>query len=149
MTSQCKWPIGSKKEKYGSMVFGIMFTVNDVITIAVSAFHLVDEHRPTDSNITWPALLCFSFVYLVLAILENWIYRRIKSSVPFTLCVEDVVTSAIMFGLFISALLLNHISSLWYTYLDHAVAIGLALVLIATDLKILVDIFVYNERPFH
>ena len=67
----------------------------------------------------------------------------------FTLCVDDVVTSAIMFGLFISALLLDQIPSLWYTYLDHAVAIGLALVLIATGLEIFVDIFVYNELPFH
>ena len=139
--------IFSKREKYGSIVFGVMFTANGVITIVVSIFHLMDEHRPTDSNITWPALLCFSFVYLVLAILESWIYRQIKSSVLFTLCVDDMVTSAIMFGLFISALLLDQIPSLWY--LDHAVAIALALVLIATGLKIFVDIFVYNELPFH
>ena len=139
--------IGSKREKYGSIVFGVMFTVNGVISIVVSTFHLMDQRRPTDSNITWPALLCFSFVYLALAILENWIYRQIKSSVLFTLCVDDMVTSAIMFGLFISALLLDQIPSLWY--LDHAVAIALALVLIATGLKIFVDIFVYNELPFH
>ena len=34
-------------------------------------------------------------------------------------------------------------------FFDHAVAIVLALVVIATDLKIFVDIFVYNELPFH
>lgn len=139
--------IGSKREKYGSIVFGVMFTVNGVISIVVSTFHLMDEHRPTDSNITWPALLCSSFVYLVLAILENWIYRQNKSSVLFTLFVDDAATSTIMFGLFISALLLDQIPSLWY--LDHAVAIALALVLMATGLKIFVDIFVYNELPFH
>ena len=139
--------VGSKREKYGSIVFGVMFTVNGVISIVVSTFHLLDEHRPTDSNVTWPALLCFSFVYLVLAILENWIYRQNKSSVLFTLFVDDAATSAIMFGRFISALLLDQIPSLWY--LDHAVAIALALVLIATGLKIFVDIFVYNELPFH
>lgn len=138
--------VGSKREKYGSIVFGVMFTVNGVISIVVSTFHLLDEHRPTDSNVTWPALLSFSFVYLVLAILENWIYRQNKSSVLFTLFVDDAATSAIMFGLFISALLLDQIPSLWY--LDHAVAIALALVLIATGLKIFVDIFVYNELPF-
>ena len=139
--------IGSKREKYGSIVFGVMFTVNGVISIVVSTFHLMDERRPTDSNITWPALLCFSFVYLALAILENWIYRQNKSSVLFTLFVDDAAISVIMFGLFISALLLDQIPSLWY--LDHAVAIALALVLIATGLKIFVDIFVYNELPFH
>ena len=99
------------------------------------------------SNITWPALLCFSFVYLVLAILKYWIYRQNKSCVLFTLVLDDASTSAIMFGVFISTLLLDQIPNLWY--LDHVVAIAFELVLIATGLKIFVDIFVYNERAFY
>ena len=139
--------IGSKREKYGSIVLGVIFIVNGVITIVVSTFHLIDQQRPTDSNITWPALLCFSFVYLVLAILKYWIYRQNKSCVLFTLVLDDASTSAIMFGVFISTLLLDQIPNLWY--LDHVVAIAFELVLIATGLKIFVDIFVYNERAFY
>ena len=43
--------IGSKREKYGSIVLGVIFIVNGVITIVVSTFHLIDQQRPTDSNI--------------------------------------------------------------------------------------------------
>ena len=138
--------MGPKREKYGSIAFGIAFIINSVITITVSSFHLADENRPNHSDIMWPALLGFSVVYCILALLEYWIFKRLNSSVLISLCIDDAVTSGLLLGLAFSALLLDQIAHLWY--LDHIVALALALAILACGIKILVDIFVYKELPF-
>lgn len=138
--------IGPKREKYGSIAFGIAFITNSVITITVSSFHLVDENAPKHSDIMWPALMAFSFVYCILAATEYWIFKRFKSSVLFSLCIDDAVTSGLLFGLAVSALLLDQIAHLWF--LDHIVAIALSLIILACGINISVDIFVYKQLPF-
>ena len=133
--------LGFARERYGSIAFGVTFIINGAITITVSTFHLVDQNKPRRSDITWPV----SFIYCVLAVLECCIAKRNKSSVLIALCIDDAVTSGVLFGLFISSLILDQISHLWY--LDHLVAIALALIVLASGLKISVDIFVYKELP--
>ena len=98
--------IGPKREKYGSMVFGVAFVTDGVITIAVSSVHLVDENTPKHSNLMWPALFGFSFIYCILAAIECWISKRFKSSVLFSLAIDDGITSGLLFGLALSALLM-------------------------------------------
>ena len=51
----------------------------------------------------------------------------------------------LLFGLAISALVLDVFPSVWY--LDHTVAIFLALLLLAFGIKLLVEIFVYKKTP--
>lgn len=138
--------IGPKREKCGSIAFGIAFTVNGFITIAVSSFHLAHEMRPRHSDLLWPVLMGFSVVYCVLALIEFWISKKLKSSVLISLCIDDAVTSGLLLGLAISALMLDQYPLAWY--LDHIVALGLAVVILACGIKILVEIFVYKELPF-
>ena len=138
--------IGPKREKFGSITFGVAFVIDSVITIAVSSFHLLDESTPGHCDIMWPALFGFSFVYCILAATEYWIFKQFKSSVLFSLAIDDAITSGLLFGLALSALLMDEIENLWY--LDHVIAIGLALVIFACGIKMLVDIFVYKELPF-
>lgn len=138
--------IGPKREKYGSIAFGIAFTFNGLITITVSSFHLVDETRPRHSNLLWPILMGFSVMYCVLTILEFWISKKLSSSVLISLCIDDGVTSGLLLGLAISALLCDEFPSVWY--LDHTVAIVLALLILAFGIKLLIEIFVYKKLPF-
>lgn len=138
--------IGPKREKFGSIAFGVTFIIDSVVTIALSSFHLVEESTPKHSNIMWPALFRFSFVYCILVATEYWIFKRFKSSVLFSLAIDDAITSGLLFGLGLSALLMDEIKNLWY--LDQVIAIGLALVIFACGIKILVDIFVYKGLPF-
>ena len=142
-----KGKIAPKREKHGSIAFGIAFTVNALIVIAIAGFHLVDESRPKHSGLLWPILMGFSLVYCVLAILEFWISKKLDSSVLVTLCIDDAVTSALLLGLSLSQWLLHHFHFVWY--IDHIVAIALGLVILGCGIKILVEIFVYEELPFH
>ena len=137
----------SNREKYGSIAFGIAFAVSALIIIGVSSLHLVDETRPKHSDLLWPVLMGFSVVYFVLAILELWISKKLRSSVLVSLFIDDAVTSGLLLGLAISALLLDQFPLVWY--LDHIVAIALSLVILGCGIKILVEIFVYKELPFH
>lgn len=138
--------IAPKKEKCGSIAFGIAFTVDGVIVIAIASFHLVDETSPKHSNLLWPVLMGFSFVYCVLAILEYWISKRLSSSVLVSLCIDDAVTSGLLLGMAIGELLLDQFPFVWY--LDHILAIALAFVILGCGIKILVEIFVYKKLPF-
>lgn len=138
--------IGPKREKYGSIAFGIVFTINGLITIAVSSLHLLNKTWPTHSNLLWPILMGFSLTYCVLTILEFWISKKLSSSVLTSLCIDDGVTSVLLFSLAISALVFDEFPSVWY--LDHTVAIVLSLLILAFGVKLLVEIFVYKKIPF-
>ena len=135
-----------KREKYGSIAFGIVFTFNGLITIAVSSLHLLNKTWPRHSNLLWPILMGFSFTYCALTILEFWISKKLNSSVLISLCIDDGVTSVLLFGLAISALVFEEFPSVWY--LDHTVAIVLALLILAFGIKLLVEIFVDKKTPF-
>ncbi|CAH3038404.1 unnamed protein product, partial [Pocillopora meandrina] len=138
--------IGPRRERYGSVAFGIAFTFNGLVTIIVSSFNLEDEKRTRHANLLWPALLGFSITYCLLATLEFWISKRYQSSVLVSLCIDDAVTSGLLLGIAISTLLVDQYTYVWY--LDHIVAIVLAVVLLASGVKILLDIFVRKELPF-
>ena len=138
--------MGPKRERYGSVAFGIAFTFNGLVTIIVSSFNLEDEKRPRHANLLWSALLGFSITYCLLATLEFWISKRYQSSVLVSLCIDDAVTSGLLLGMAISTLLVDQNTYVWY--LDHIVAIVLAVVLLASGVKILIDIFVRKELPF-
>ena len=138
--------MGPRRERYGSVAFGIAFTFNGLVTIIVSSFNLENEKRPRHANLLWSALLGFSITYCLLATLEFWISKRYQSSVLVSLCIDDAVTSGLLLGMAISTLLVDQYTYVWY--LDHIVAIVLAVVLLASGVKILIDIFVRKELPF-
>lgn len=138
--------IGPKREKYGSIAFGIVFTFNGLITIAVSSLHLLNKTWPRHSNLLWPSLMGFSLTYCVLTSLEFWISKKLSSSVLISLCIDDGVTTVLLFGLGISALVFEEFPSVWY--LDHTVAIVLAFLILAFGIKLLVEIIVYKKLPF-
>ena len=138
--------IGPKREKYGSIAFGIVFTFNGLITIAVSSLHLLNKTWPRHSNLLWPILMGFSLTYCVLTIIEFWISKKLDSSVLTSLCIDDGVTTVLLFGLGISALVFEEFPSVWY--LDHTVAIVLAFLILAFGIKLLVEIFVHKKLPF-
>ena len=138
--------MGPRRERYGSVAFGIAFTFNGLVTIIVSSFNLEDEKRPRHANLLWSALLGFSITYCLLATLEFWISKRYQSSVLVSLCIDDAVTSGLLLGMAISTLLVDQYTYVWY--LDHIVAIVLAVVLLESGVKILIDIFVRKELPF-
>lgn len=138
--------VGPKREKYGSIGFGVAFIVNSVITITVCIFQVVEEKTPKHTDIMWPVLLGFSSIYFILATSEYWIFKRFKSSVLFSLCIDDAVTCGLLFGLASGTLVMDQVGHLWY--LDHVLALGLSLAILACGIKILVAIFVYHELPF-
>ena len=138
--------IDPKREKYGSIAFGIVFTFNGLITIVVSSLHLFNKTWPRHSNLLWPIFMGFGLTYCVLTILEFWISKKFSSTVLISLCIDDGVTSVLLFGLAISALVFDEFPSVWY--LDHTVAAVLALLILAFGIKLLVEIFVYKKTPF-
>lgn len=138
--------VGPEREKRGSIAFGIAFIVDALTAIAIAIVHLIDETRPNHSEIMWPSLLGFSFVYYVLAGLEFYISGQLKSSVLIALCIDDALTGGLMFGLAVDEFIVNQLPYLWY--LDHSVAIGISLIILFCGIKILVEIFVYKRLPF-
>ena len=138
--------IGPKREKQGSVAFGIAFLVNASVTIVISVIHLTDEEKPRRSELIWPSLLGFCFVYCVLAALEFWISKKLRSSVFVALCIDDVLTGVLMFGLAMNAFIVDQLPYLWY--LDHSIAIGISLIILFCGIKILVEIYVYKKLPF-
>ena len=109
--------IGPEREKQGSIAFAIAFAVDALVTITVSIVHLTDEMKPRHSEIMWPSLLCFSFVYGILSALELWISAKLRSSVLVALCIDDVLTGGLLFGLAMNAFIVDRLPYLWY--LDH------------------------------
>lgn len=138
--------IGPEREKQGSIAFGIAFAVDALVTITVSIVHLTDQMKPRHSEIMWPSLLCFSFVYGILSALELWISAKLRSSVLVAMCIDDVLTGGLLFGLAMNAFIVDRLPYLWY--LDHSVAIGISLIILICGMKILVEIFVYRKLPF-
>ena len=138
--------IAPKKEKHGSIAFGIAFIVDALIVIAVSVKHLTDKTKPDGASIMWPCLLAFCFVYCLLAGAEFWISSKLKSSILIALSIDDGLTGGFMFALSVNEFIECKLPNLWY--LDHSAAIAVSLMLLYCGIKILVEIFVYKKLPF-
>ncbi|KAL9988050.1 hypothetical protein ACROYT_G002448 [Oculina patagonica] len=138
--------IAPKRERQGSIAFGIAFIVDALVAIVVSAKHLMDETKPDGSNIMWPSLLGSCFVYCVLAGMEFWISEKLRSSVLVALCIDDALTGGLLFALAVNQFIQDKLPYLWY--LDHSVAIGVSLIILFCGIKILVEIFLYKKLPF-
>ena len=86
---------------------------------------------------------CF---YCVLAALEFYISRKLKSSVLAALCVDDALTAALHLGLSAGALIYERQPFMWY--LDHYTAIAVSSIILLCGIKILVDVLVFKDLPF-
>lgn len=138
--------LAPKREKQGSIAFGIAFIVDALITIVVSAKRLTDESKPSGSDVMWPSLLGSCFVYFILAGMEFWVSEKLRSSVLVALCIDDALTGALLFALAVNEFIQDKLPYLWY--LDHSVAIGISLIILFCGIKILVEVFVYKKLPF-
>ena len=138
--------MGPKRERQGSIAFGVAFVVDALTTIAFSSAHLLDEIKPNHSELMWPSLLAFSFAYCVLAAMEFWISSKLRSSVLIALCIDDVLSGGLMFGLAADAFIVDQLPQLWY--LDHSIAIGVSLIILLCGIQILIEIFLFKKLPF-
>ena len=135
-----------KRERQGSIAFGIAFVVKALIIITFSYVNLENKSSPRHSEVMWATLLVFCFSYCVLGATELWIASKIRSSVLVTLCIGDVLTGGLMFVVALDQAIVDHFPSLWY--LDNALAMGISFVIFSCGIKILIDIFVFNKLPF-
>ena len=135
-----------KRERQGSIAFGIAFVVKALIIITFSYVNLENKSSLRHSKVMWATLLVFCFSYCVLGATELWIASKIRSSVLVTLCIGDVLTGGLMFVVALDQAIIDHFPSLWY--LDNALAMGISFVILSCGIKILIDIFVFNKLPF-
>lgn len=68
--------MGLRRERYGLVVFGIVFIFNGFVIIIVFSFNLEDEKRFRYVNLLWFVFFGFSIIYCFLVILEFWIFKR-------------------------------------------------------------------------
>ena len=134
------------REQTGSLVFGAAFVLNGAATIGVSMYHLEHKHHATGTLFLIILLFIGFCVYCVLAALEFYISRRLKSSVLAALCVDDALTAALHLGLSAGALIYEREPFMWY--LDHYTAIAVSSIILLCGIKILVDVLVFKDLPF-
>ena len=135
-----------KRERTGSLVFGAAFVLNGAVMIGVSMYHLEHKHRATGTLFLIILLFVDFCVYCVLAALEFYISRKLKSSVLAALCVDDALSAALHLGLSAGALIYERQPFMWY--LDHYSAIAVSSIILLCGIKILVDVLLFKDLPF-
>lgn len=138
--------IGFKREKYGLIVFGIVFIFNGFIIIVVFSFYLLNKIWLRYLNLLWFSLMGFSLMYCVLISLEFWILKKFSSFVFIFLCIDDGVIIVLLFGLGISVLVFEEFLLVWY--LDYIVVIVFVFFILVFGIKFLVEIIVYKKFFF-
>lgn len=138
--------LGYKRERISCLVFATSFIVSGTLTAGLSIKRIVEKDHPTKTFCIVAVLSVGCFLYTLLAVMQCYVSKKLLSSAMLGSCIDSVLSAALMFGLLVSncAFLLVH-TDLWY--LDHSMAILVALVTILCGLQILVELLFYKKLP--
>lgn len=138
--------LGHKREKLTCVVFGTSFILSGILTTALSIERIIEKDHPTKTVIVAAILGVGCILYFTLGALQCHISRKLRSSAMLGSALDSVLSAALMVGLLISdcCYILVH-TDLWY--LDHSMAILIALISILCGAQILAEVFLYKALP--
>ncbi|XP_022804548.1 uncharacterized protein LOC111341799 [Stylophora pistillata] len=138
--------LGYKREKVSCLVFATSFIVSGTLTAGLSIKRIVEKDHPSKTFCIVVVLSVGCLLYTMLAVMQCYVSKKLLSSAMLGSCIDSALSAALMFGLIISncTFLLVH-TDLWY--LDHSMAILVAIVSVLCGVQILVEILYYKKLP--
>lgn len=138
--------LGYKREKLSCLVFATSFIVSGTLTAGLSIKRIVAKDHPTKTFWIVTVLIVGCFLYTMLAVMQCYVSKKLLSSAMLGSCIDSALSAALMFGLTISncTFLLVH-TDLWY--LDHSMAILVAIITVLCGTQILVEILYFKKLP--
>lgn len=137
---------GHKKERIACVVFAVSFILSGILTTALSIKRIIEKDHPTKTVFVATILGVGCVLYLMLAALQCYISRKLRSSAMLGSALDSGLSAALMVGLLISdcCYILAH-TDLWY--LDHSMAILISLISILCGAQILAEVLLYKALP--
>ena len=134
---------GRKKERISCMVFAVSFILSGAFTTALSIKRIIEKDHPVKSFCVAAILLIACSLYFVLAAIQCYISKKLRSSAMLSSSLDSALSASLMAGLLISdcTYILAH-TDLWY--LDHSMAILVSVVSMLAGAQILVEVLVYK-----
>lgn len=138
--------LGLKRERICCLVFAVSFISSGMLTTAVSIKKIVEKDHPVKSFCLLAILSVGCTLYSILAALQCYISKKLRSSAMLGSSLDSGFSAALMGGLLASdcTYVLAH-TNLWY--LDHSMAILVSAVSVFAGAQILVDVVVYKALP--
>lgn len=138
--------LGYKRERTACVVFAVSFVLSGALTTALSIKRILEKDHPVKSFCIAVILSVGCTLYFILAALQCYISKKLRSSAMLGSSLDSGLSAALMVGLLISdcTYMFSH-TDLWY--LDHSMAILVSIVSILAGAQILVEVLVYKALP--
>lgn len=138
--------LGHKKERITCVVFAISFILGGILTTVLSIKRIIEKDHPTKTVFVAGILGVGCTLYFMLAVLQCYISRKLRSSAMLGSALDSGLSAALMVSLLISdcCYILAH-ADLWY--LDHSMAILISLISILCGGQILAEVLLYKALP--
>lgn len=138
---------GPKRERFCCLVFGVLFLICGMLTAGSSIAHLAERDCP-DKTMSVILVLGFADVaYALLGASQLHVSHKLKSPAMLASAIDSGFSAIMIFGLLLGNFVFNtEGANLWY--LDHAVALGVAVFTMLCGTKMVVDLLIYKRLPF-
>ena len=138
---------GLKRERRCCLVFGVMFVICGMLTGGSSIAHIAAKDRPEKTLSLIYVLSLAVGAYALLGVLQLHISRKLKSPAMLASAIDSALSTVLIFGLLLGNFIFNaEGADVWY--LDHAVALAVAVFTFLCGAKMLVDVLIYKRLPF-